>query len=943
MKVVKSTWLVISAQLVLFSVPSWGATFGQYFCPSLRGKEKLGISPEVVSDALLGDKLGVESKVSVDLEGGFITREKRKGRVLLVVTEAQDLGQYLDGELKRKTKEALLGYAKISLAKRREKGGSGLVPTLELPTFRLPVVGGFIGEGGELKVDGSQRIEFGGRETFELDRKYQPGEKPSYFPELEMKQNLLVNLQGTVGEKIHVFVDHNSEAESQSKNKIKLQYKGDEDEIVQEIEAGDTQLSLPGTRLIGGPTTHRGLFGIRTLARVGPLDVTAIASKEQAETEERSFVGETTLDTLMVWDTEYERWQFFTLDLDPLVDDILEVHVFVDDAIGSNNVGTFTGKAYLDPQNPDTCLHEGQFDLEYQGMHEYYTFDEVNNILELRRGMEAKGPVLAVSYVRKLRSGEVDTVGTVKKQFQQGDTLALKLIKPGFPDPQDPAWDYELKNVYSIGSSNIISGSFELTIYKDSPEGGRDLSFEDGVPYIQLLGLDSNGDGRVDDYYIDETAGLLRFPYLRPFCRSDVLEEPDCAIYDTLDLGAGVGRKYYMVMKYKGKAASYNLGINIIEGSEEITVGRKKLEKGKDYRIDYETGMITFISEEPFLYPDADINIRYQTSPFFTLTSRSLLGTRGVYRIGDNSQLGTSLIYRSEGRREERPKLGEEPRRIALGEIDGSINAEPYLFTRMVDLLPFVDTEAPSRFSLTGEAAASFPDPNTMGEAYVDDMEATEVKDDLGVSFTRWRFGSVPDGKDTASFCSELRWYNPEDKIRAGDLDSLLPEDQRDDLLPVLNLVMAPKDSDTSSWGSILTCLSSRGVDYSESKFIELWARGETGELHLELGENIPEDAPRRNSRGEILGLGVRDTEDQNKDGRLDEDEDTGLDGVQGEDGQKVLGDDWNDDYHYTPGSEDYSKINGTEDNDRLDEEDLDGNGSLNSYRDYSRFSISME
>lgn len=934
-------WIAVLAELVLSFSPCSGVTFKEHFRPSLGGKRGLGVPPEVVSEALLGSRLEIVRTVRVDLEGGFVSREERRGDLLLAVTEVESFSQYLEAELRRKTRDSMLRYAKISLAQRKERGGGGLVPILELPSLKIPVVGGVIGEGGELRVDGSQRIEFGGRETFELDRVYEPGESPSYLPELEMKQSLLVNLEGTVGQKVHVFVDHNSEAESQLRNKIRLQYKGDEDEIVQEIEAGDTQLSLPGTKLIGGPTTHRGLFGIRALAKVGPLDMTAIASKEQAETEERSFVGRATMDSVRIWDTEFERWRFFLVDLDTMVADIEELRVFVDDGVYANNEGTFVGQ-YIDPQSGDTLW--GDFDLKYQGVNEFYTFDDLGNVLKLRRGMEEDLPVLAVSYVRILRSGQVDTVGSV--EFSPGDTLSLKVIKPKDPVPDHPTWDYELKNVYSIRSSNIIGGSFELTIYKDIPGSDRDLSSENGVPYIRLLGLDNSpypdGDGMVDDFYVDEMEGLLWFPNRRPFC-SPVLEEPDCAMYDTTDLGTGVGRKYYMMMRYKGKASIYTLGINVIEGSEEVTVGGETMERGRDYTIDYETGTVTFISERPFLYPDADINIKYQTSPFFSLTSKSLLGTRAVYKFGENSHLGTSVMYRSVGRREERPKLGEEPGRIALGEIDGRVAAQPYVFTKAVDLLPLVETETPSRFSLNAEAAASFPDPNTVGEVYIDDMEGTEVKDDLGISFTRWHFGSIPGERDTSAFCSKLQWYNPEDKVRAGDLDSLLPEDQEDDLLSVLNLVMTPDDSDTSSWGSLLTCLSTRGLDYSESKFLELWAKGENGELNLELGVNIPEDAPRRNSIGEIVGLSTLDTEDRNQDGRLDEDEDTGLDGVQGEDSQRAPGDDWNDDYHYSPGSEVYTKINGTEENDRLDTEDLDGSGRLNTDEDYCRFSISME
>lgn len=946
MDAVKRTWIVISLQLALVSAPSSGVTFRNYLHPPLQ-KRGLGISPELVSATLLGHKVGVTESVRVDLEGGVVSYEMRKGELLLAVTGVDDFPHYFERMVSRRTKETWLQQSKTSLAKRREFGeAGGIIPTIELPPLRIPGLGGVFGEGGELKVDGSQSIQFGGVEHIELGGVDRPGERRSYFPELEMEQRLMVNLQGTVGEKVHVSVQHDSYAESQLQNKIKLQYKGDEDEIVKEIEAGDTQLSLPGVSLIGGPPTHHGLFGIRTMAKVGPLDFTAIASKEQGKAEAKTFLPEAIAYTVERYDTEFERWRFFSFEGPEWEVQGQDVYVFVDDGIDINNEATVVG-IYRDPDNPDSNI-AGNFDLKSGGTGQFYEFYRIycgrSNVLKLRNRLDQDREILAVSYIGKM-SGITDTVGTVKSRFNPGDTISLWLVKPQRPKPRQETWDYELKNIYSIGSSNIVGGSFRLTIYKDDPSA-MDPSSQEGIPFIQLLGLDTDGDGVVEPGFLRGAEGLLWFPDERPFC-SDTLDEPDCAIYDTTDLGAGVGRKYKLAMSYSGRATFYHLGLNVIEESEQVIVGRDTLERGRDYNIDYETGMLTFLTSRPFDDPDAQISIKYQTIPFFSLASRSLLGARGVYKFWENSQLATSLLYRSTGRREERPKLGEEPERIVLGEVDGNVSAEPYLFTRAADLLPFVETETPSNFSLTGEVGFSLPDPNTLGEAYLDDMEATEVKERLGgISYGSWSFGSIPDGQDTSSFCSHLLWYNPdksEKRLRAGDLDSLLPENQRDDLLDVLFLVMTPNQTGTSSWGSLLTLLSETGLDLSESKFLEVWVRGEQGVLKAELCTDIPEDAPRRNSWGEIVGIGDLDTEDKNLDGRLDDDEDTGLDGVRGVDGQNIPGDDGNDDYHYDPARPyDYSGVNGTEVNDRLDTEDLDEYGWLNEARNYCRFSISL-
>jgi len=71
---------------------------------------------------------------------------------------------------------------------------------------------------------------------------------------------------------------------------------------------------------------------------------------------------------------------------------------------------------------------------------------------------------------------------------------------------------------------------------------------------------------------------------------------------------------------------------------------------------------------------------------------------------------------------------------------------------------------------------------------------------------------------------------------------------------------------------------------------LEVWVKGNEGNVVIEVGKNIPEDMTRRNKNGTLLGPdGIVQTEDKNNDGILDVNEDTGLDGVYGEDSLNIL------------------------------------------------------
>ena len=90
-------------------------------------------------------------------------------------------------------------------------------------------------------------------------------------------------MKGRIGRYITVEVATSDELSI--KNDVKVTYRESkpgefEDHILQEVEAGNTSLSLPGTELTGYSENHKGLFGVKSRWKIGPVDVTANASQE---------------------------------------------------------------------------------------------------------------------------------------------------------------------------------------------------------------------------------------------------------------------------------------------------------------------------------------------------------------------------------------------------------------------------------------------------------------------------------------------------------------------------------------------------------------------------------------------------------------------------------------------------------------------------------------
>jgi hypothetical protein len=910
----------------------------------------------------------LRNTLHVDLETGLVWVESRSGDVLAFPAYAAPLDEFQGQVGKRSVKAAWLAAVHRELAASRERQAGGLLD-IDIP---MPLPGPFvkaIGPGANLKVRGSERITFGGQTSYTVEALESESGPASRWPQLDMEQQLTVNLEGTIGRKIHVYVDHRSGGDTfggGKANQIRVHYDGDEDEILQKIELGEVNLSLPGTEFVSYSGHHEGLFGAKMTARVGKLDLVLIASKEEGESAGAGFTGSSESDSLHIDDISYKARSFFAVDGDVLKYSnsefsIQEIHVYVDDRNGSNNIetGAAPGRTYLD--DPVDGLppsggpsQRGDFDelIELED----YLFDYQSGVIEFVRPVSTTG-VLAVSYVRF----DGYTVGGV-----DGDSLRLKMLKReervGGTD-WEPIQRYELKHIYDLGADTIPEEGFELTIKKRA-SSGEDPESENGVPFIEILGLDTHGlgadadpDGVVDLEWIDFEKGYLVFPHLTPFCPdydttafyypegggpdaiyvADELEEKNCSVYSKESFSAD-DDIYYIEVSYNRPQTTFYLGhINIIENSEVVRLNGVRLTRGIDYTIYYPAGQLTLLTEEAKEL-DAKIAVDYDYKPFGIGGEKTLLGTRAVYNWQQNISVGSTWMYQSKGTPDDQPRLGEEPSRTVVGDVNLSAEFRPELMTRIADAVPFIDTDTESSLKIAAEVAVSIPEPNTKGFVAIDDMEGTENVSRLGVTRRLWVPSSVPVEPMGISAADRVNvdWFNPDRKVREGDLHPDLPSQEANDTHTVLEI-----DHDTtgsSSWAGLMRLLAKTGNDYSKYEFLEVWIHDNgdrQGTVHIDLGTISEDYYPLTDPNGEL------DSEDEDQNG-FDYYEDTGLDLVAGDDEDSIPGDDEDDDYSFTYGSDDYTRINGTENNERLDTEDLNGNWYLDTDSKYWELAIGL-
>ena len=156
-------------------------------------------------------------------------------------------------------------------------------PRFSLRDIRKPErrTGDIFGEGGiRLTTGGTFEISAGiKRDVTDNPTLPQRARRRTTF---DMGQDIRVNMNAKVGDKINFDINYDSEATfdfGMDARKINLAYRGDEDEIIRHIEAGNVGMTTGNSLIDAGET----LFGIKADLQFGKLRVNTLLSRQESE------------------------------------------------------------------------------------------------------------------------------------------------------------------------------------------------------------------------------------------------------------------------------------------------------------------------------------------------------------------------------------------------------------------------------------------------------------------------------------------------------------------------------------------------------------------------------------------------------------------------------------------------------------------------------------
>lgn len=425
--------------------------------------------------------------------------------------------------------------------------------TAENQPFELPIkVGSKVFEnffGSDeivIRPQGSVELSFGINSS-RYDNPILPV-KQRRITRFDFQQQIQLNIVGQIGTKLKIGTSYNTQAAFDFDNISKLEYVGDEDQIIQKIALGNVAMELP-TSLIPGSQT---LFGASTQLKFGRTTVDLIAASQKGKRQEINITGKAQVREFEVIADNYEANRHYfvnayfhdhydeamsTLPIPNTTINMTRIEVWLTNRT-NNTENTRNIIAFADlgesktenwegnpgspsgneiPDNESNGLYNWaanqplvrSFNNAVQGLSSQITspgpfqqathYEKVENARKLTDAefsynaqlgyISLNQPlnndeVLAVAYEYTYR-GETYQVGEFSTDGISGtNALILKLLKPTILNPKQKIWDLMMKNVYSIGAYQVDQEGFRVDLLYNNPETSV------LVPFFPLPGVD---------------------------------------------------------------------------------------------------------------------------------------------------------------------------------------------------------------------------------------------------------------------------------------------------------------------------------------------------------------------------------------------------------------------------------------------------------------------
>ena len=485
----------------------------------------------------------------------------------------------------------------------------------------------------------------------------------------DFNMNSQLQVDANIGDKLKLPINYNTLANFDYENQIKLDYHGQDDEILKLFQAGNINFTTKGTLIPGAQS----LFGIKTQLQFGKLFITGALANQRSTRQTLGLQGGSATQRFSLKADEYEENRHFLLaqyfrnhfneamkNL-PIVNSA--VHIERIEVWVTNRTGATTdtrdivalaslgeGGANTLPDNSSNPLYNSIVQnaavrnstavtsiltaLGLQPVQDFektfarklqptdYYFNPQIGFISLNQQLQPD-EVLAVAF-EYTYNGKLHRVGEFSQDFPPDSTgntqkvLFLKLLKATSQRPSLPIWDLMMKNVYSVGYGQLDRKDFQLDVLYEEPSLGKkrylppdpvSQQFK-GQPLLSLLNLDRLNDQNdpQPNGFFDYVEGFTVIPSQSRIIFPEL--EPFGHSLDSVYTNQADRDKYLFYPLYdtiKAIAQTYaNLDRFMIEGKSTST-------SNTDYQLGFNIpkGSVTVTAGGQVLKENIDYEINY--------------------------------------------------------------------------------------------------------------------------------------------------------------------------------------------------------------------------------------------------------------------------------------------------------------------------------------------
>ena len=355
---------------------------------------------------------------------------------------------------------------------------------------------------------------------------------------IDFNMNSQLNVDAKIGEKIKLPINYNTLANFGNENQLKLDYQGQEDDIIKQFSAGNTNFQTKSTLIPG----LQSLFGIKTQMQFGKAYFTFVLANQQSQRQSLALQGGSSSQNFTVRADEYDEnrhflfAQYFRNNFNkamknlPMINSqaqIMRVEVWVTNRSGAttdtrdvvtfmdlgetqpynlslggggtlpyNNANSLYGMLYSSPSARNSSLVQStltaapfnllpvqDFEKTYArklNPSEYYVNQRIG-FISLNQPLQPD-EVLGVA-IQYTYNGKPYQIGEFSQDVPPDSTgtsqkvLFLKMLKATSQRTNLPIWDLMMKNVYSVGYGQLERQDFSLDVNYEEPSLGEKRFF----------------------------------------------------------------------------------------------------------------------------------------------------------------------------------------------------------------------------------------------------------------------------------------------------------------------------------------------------------------------------------------------------------------------------------------------------------------------------------